>query len=90
MKIKTFFCAMWNTCSKLKSNSTAIKETLYEMDWSSLRKDTKFNIITMMIYTSKPIVISSGFVIKINISTFISIINASYSAFNVLQQMVKK
>ncbi|XP_033231934.1 uncharacterized protein LOC117182929 [Belonocnema kinseyi] len=71
-------------------NSTKIKETLYETDWTSLRKDTKFNIITMMICTSRPIVITAGSVIKVNLTSFISIINAAYSAFNVLQQTVKK
>ncbi|XP_033231933.1 odorant receptor 94a-like [Belonocnema kinseyi] len=59
--------------NELTLQSSKIKETLYEMDWASLRRDSKFNIVTMMICASKPIVISSGSVIKLNISSFISV-----------------
>ncbi|XP_043466410.1 uncharacterized protein LOC122501180 [Leptopilina heterotoma] len=68
--------------------SRDLQKTIFETNWFSLSNETKRSLIIMMIRSKKPIIISIGSILFVNLNSFASILKASYSAFNVLQHSV--
>ncbi|XP_051174497.1 odorant receptor Or1-like [Leptopilina boulardi] len=55
------------------------------IDWTSLTKNTKQGLLLISLRASKPIIITSGYVIPMTYDTFFKILKTSYAAYNVLQ-----
>ncbi|KAF7385338.1 hypothetical protein HZH68_013768 [Vespula germanica] len=66
--------------------SMQIGDMFYEMDWTSLRTDIIKILPIVMSRSTKPIEMRSGYVIVLSAQSFTSILNTSYTAFNVLQK----
>ncbi|XP_051164856.1 odorant receptor 33a-like [Leptopilina boulardi] len=72
----------------LMLNSVELQEKVPSVNWLSLEKETRKCIVILIIRSSRPILISVGSLIPVNLDSFVKILRASFSAFNVLKQTV--
>ncbi|RLZ02263.1 Odorant receptor 42 [Cephus cinctus] len=82
-----FYCHRGN---ELFLKSIEVGDNLYKMDWLSLRPSRRKDLLIIMIRTNKPIQLTIGGIITLSFSAYISILKASYSVFNLLQQTSEK
>ncbi|KAI4502478.1 hypothetical protein M0802_002390 [Mischocyttarus mexicanus] len=66
--------------------SIQIGDMFYEMDWTSLGTDIVKIIPIIMSRSTRPIEMRSGHIIVLSAQSFTSILNTSYSAYNILQK----
>ncbi|RLZ02264.1 Odorant receptor 41 [Cephus cinctus] len=77
-----FYCHHGN---QLLLKSVEVGNDLYKMDWLSLSPSRRKDLLMIMIRTNKPIQLTLGGIITLSLSAYMSILKASYSAFNLLQ-----
>ncbi|NP_001177521.1 odorant receptor 102 [Nasonia vitripennis] len=80
-----FFIACWYG-NETTFDSLQVINAVYEMDWTNFHVSTKRLLIFIMLRASKPLKFSVAYIIPMNLDSFIKIIKASYTAFNLLQQ----
>ncbi|XP_051164809.1 odorant receptor 33a-like [Leptopilina boulardi] len=80
-----FHCFYGN---ELMFSSSDLPEAIFETNWLLLGRETRKSLLIMMIRCKKPILISIGSIVFVNLNSFASILKASYSAFNVLQHSI--
>ncbi|CAD6229431.1 GSCOCT00006589001.3-RA-CDS, partial [Cotesia congregata] len=66
--------------------SSTLSDAIYNTDWINLNTSTVKSLIIIMNRGQKPIIFSSGSVIKLSYDSFKTLIKMSYSAYNVLQR----
>ncbi|CAK9827611.1 Odorant receptor Or1 [Anthophora retusa] len=72
--------------NEVKLKSLEISNMIFQLDWTSFNRDTKRNILTMMMRASSPIEITSVRMLSVNLDSFVALLKTSYSAYNVLQR----
>ncbi|XP_058802833.1 uncharacterized protein LOC131670873 [Phymastichus coffea] len=80
-----FFMYCWFG-NEVTLKSLDFGQSVYEIDWTELRARTSRDLVIMMLRAKRPIVMSCGAVITLSVKSFVTILKASYSAFNVLQR----
>ncbi|XP_051169682.1 odorant receptor 67a-like [Leptopilina boulardi] len=65
--------------------SLAVSDTVYRMNWTTLSEKTKKNLIMIMIRSSRPIELNGASIITMSINTFVKVLKASFSIFNLIQ-----
>ncbi|XP_058802750.1 odorant receptor 33a-like [Phymastichus coffea] len=80
-----FFITCWYG-NELALKCMEVPSAIYEMNWNMLDVKVQKLLIFMMKRSDKPISFSVGYLIPMNIGSFINIIKTSYTAFNLLQQ----
>ncbi|XP_011640454.2 odorant receptor Or1-like [Pogonomyrmex barbatus] len=85
MLSQIFFYCWYGNEVKLKSRQ--LVDSIFEMEWFELNKYTKQSLLMIMKRSSRPIELTSAYVISMNLDSFVSILKTSYSAYNILKQM---
>ncbi|XP_051153388.1 odorant receptor 67c-like [Leptopilina boulardi] len=65
--------------------SLAICDVIYHIKWTTLTEKTKRNLIMIMIRSRRPIELNGASMITMSVNTFVKILKASFSIFNLLQ-----
>ncbi|XP_033231950.1 odorant receptor Or2-like [Belonocnema kinseyi] len=84
--ILQIFMYCWSG-DEMMTKSLGIVDAVYIMDWTLLTEETKKNLILMMVRASRPIQLNGATMITMSIATFLKILKASYSAFNLLRSL---
>ncbi|XP_014297071.1 odorant receptor 46a-like [Microplitis demolitor] len=66
--------------------SSTLSDAIYHTDWINLDTSTVKSLMIIMNRGLKPIIFSSGHIIKISYDSFKTLIKLSYSSYNVLQR----
>ncbi|XP_031785042.1 odorant receptor 46a [Nasonia vitripennis] len=80
-----FFSYCWFG-NEITLKSTELGLDIYRIDWTLLSAEASRNLLFIMLRTSKPIVMSCGHFVVLNVESFKSILKVSYSAFNFLKE----
>ncbi|XP_011500656.1 PREDICTED: putative odorant receptor 59c, partial [Ceratosolen solmsi marchali] len=70
---------------KISSNSLHVSNSIFNMNWCILQKESKTMLAYVMLKTAQPIYLFSKSIIRLTPESFINIVKVSYSAFNILQ-----
>ncbi|KAL7294078.1 hypothetical protein TKK_0012114 [Trichogramma kaykai] len=93
--IATLFCttsAFMQFCiacwfgNEITWNSINVRDALYDLDWTVFNLDSQKLFIFIMTRSMRPMQFKIGYLLSLNLDSFIKIIKASYSSFNILQQ----
>ncbi|XP_014218360.1 odorant receptor 46a-like [Copidosoma floridanum] len=79
-----FFLYCWFS-NELTLKSESFGKSIFKTNWVALDVKNK-DIIVVMLRSSKPVVITSGFFIVLSLETFMKVLKLSYSAFSVLRR----
>ncbi|XP_051153385.1 odorant receptor 67c-like isoform X1 [Leptopilina boulardi] len=71
---------------ELTRKSISISDEIYNMDWTSLTKQTKEKLMLIMMRSNRPIQFTGASIITLSLETFLKVVKASYSSFNLLRQ----
>ncbi|XP_018374269.1 PREDICTED: odorant receptor 4-like [Trachymyrmex cornetzi] len=85
MLSQIFFYCWYGNEVMLKSRH--LINSIFEMEWFELNKQTKQSLLMIMRRSSRPIELTSAYVISMNLDSFVGLLKTSYSAYNVLKQM---
>ncbi|XP_019885710.2 odorant receptor 46a-like [Camponotus floridanus] len=66
--------------------STELSEAVYEMDWILMPINKQKDLLMIMKRSTRPIKFTSSFLVTLSLESYGSLLKASYSAFNLLQQ----
>ncbi|XP_043480766.1 odorant receptor 67c-like isoform X1 [Leptopilina heterotoma] len=70
---------------QITEKSTEIGTAAYFLNWNSLTIRTKKSLIILMMRTVQPIKLSAASIIVMSLETFMKILKASYSTYNLLK-----
>ncbi|XP_029669165.1 putative odorant receptor 71a [Formica exsecta] len=65
--------------------SIDVGTAIYEMDWTRLRIRVMKDLMIIIIRAGNPVKMSSGYVVTLNIESFMNILKISYSSYNFLK-----
>ncbi|XP_018052201.1 PREDICTED: uncharacterized protein LOC108689776 [Atta colombica] len=85
MLSQIFFYCWYGNEVMLKSRQ--LINSIFEMEWFELNKQTKQSLLMIMRRSSRPIELTSAYVISMNLDSFVGLLKTSYSAYNVLKQI---
>ncbi|XP_025262105.1 odorant receptor 49b isoform X2 [Camponotus floridanus] len=71
--------------NEVSLKSIDVSTAIYEMDWTTLRIRVMKDLMIIMMRASKPVKISSGYIVTLSTESFMSILKLSYSAYNFLK-----
>ncbi|XP_070153343.1 odorant receptor Or2-like [Polyergus mexicanus] len=83
MLMQIFLYCWYGNEVTLKSIDVGI--AIYEMDWTKLRIRVMKDLIIIMMRAGKPVKMSSGYVVTLNVESFMNILKISYSSYNFLK-----
>nr|XP_012227125.1 PREDICTED: odorant receptor Or2-like [Linepithema humile] len=90
--LSSYLCAMlmqiYLYCwygNEVTLKSIDIGNAVYEMDWTTLKVRVMKDLLIIMMRASKPVKMSSGYVVTLTLESFMSILKLSYSAYNFLK-----
>ncbi|CAL1679071.1 unnamed protein product [Lasius platythorax] len=66
--------------------STGLSETVYQIDWILMPINERKDLLMIMKRSTRPIIFTSSFLVTLSLESYGSLLKASYSAFNLLQQ----
>ncbi|XP_058802834.1 putative odorant receptor 92a [Phymastichus coffea] len=68
--------------------SEDLADAIFQIDWTPLSTEVKKSLLMMIIRTSKPIIVSSRFFVRLMLETFIKVVKVSYSGYSLLKSSV--
>ncbi|GAB1863872.1 Odorant receptor [Camponotus japonicus] len=71
--------------NEVSLKSIDVSTAIYEMDFTTLRVRVMKDLMIIMMRASKPVKISSGYIVTLSTESFMSILKLSYSAYNFLK-----
>ncbi|GAB1863871.1 Odorant receptor [Camponotus japonicus] len=71
--------------NEVSLKSIDVSTAIYEMDFTTLRVRVMKDLMIIMVRASKPVKISSGYIVTLSTESFMSILKLSYSAYNFLK-----
>ncbi|KAL6267824.1 hypothetical protein P5V15_000896 [Pogonomyrmex californicus] len=72
--------------NELKLKSTGVVNSIYHMNWQNLDKESRKDLLLIMRRSMIPIEFTSAVIITLNLESFVSLLKASYSAYNLLKR----
>ncbi|XP_071562585.1 odorant receptor 46a-like isoform X2 [Temnothorax nylanderi] len=78
-----FYCWAGN---EVMLKSTGLSEVVYHMDWVLMTVSEQKDLLMIMKRSTKPVKLTSSFLVTLSLESFGNLLKASFSAFNVLQQ----
>ncbi|XP_018403368.1 PREDICTED: odorant receptor 46a-like [Cyphomyrmex costatus] len=72
--------------NELKLKSTRVANSIYNMKWQQLDNKSTKALLLIMRRSMIPIEFNSAIVITLNLDSFVSLLKASYSAYNILKR----
>ncbi|XP_024877330.1 odorant receptor 94b-like isoform X2 [Temnothorax curvispinosus] len=78
-----FYCWAGN---EVTLKSTGLSEVVYHMNWMLMTISEQKNLLMIMKRSTKPVKLTSSFLVTLSLESFGNLLKASFSAFNVLQQ----
>ncbi|EZA59460.1 ObirOr5-E22 [Ooceraea biroi] len=66
--------------------STELSEGVYQVDWTLITVSERRDLLMIMKRSTRPIKLTSSFLVTLSLTSYSNLLKASYSAFNVLQQ----
>ncbi|XP_011882884.1 PREDICTED: uncharacterized protein LOC105570367 [Vollenhovia emeryi] len=72
--------------NELKLKSTGVANSIYNMEWHILDNKSKRDLLLIMKRSMIPIEFTSAVIITMNLESFVSLLKASYSAYNLLKR----
>ncbi|KAL0116285.1 hypothetical protein PUN28_011245 [Cardiocondyla obscurior] len=85
MLSQIFFYCWYGNEVKLKSRQLVDK--IFDIEWFELSKHNKQSLLMIMKRSSRPIELTSAYVISMNLDSFVNLLKTSYSAYNILKQV---
>ncbi|XP_043526090.1 uncharacterized protein LOC122537170 [Frieseomelitta varia] len=74
-------------CSnEVKLKSLEVPGMIFNSNWTSWDVKTKKILLVLMTRTTRPIEFTSGYLVTLNIESFVALMKVSYSVFNLLKQ----
>ncbi|XP_051173282.1 odorant receptor 67c-like [Leptopilina boulardi] len=70
---------------KVIQKSVSVTDRIYSMDWNSLSKNCKQQLIIIMMRSRKPINLTGASLITMSVETLLKILKTSYSVFNLIR-----
>ncbi|XP_011882880.1 PREDICTED: uncharacterized protein LOC105570362 [Vollenhovia emeryi] len=83
MLTQIFFYCWYGNEVKIKSHQMI--DNIFEMEWLTLDQNSKKSLIIIMRRMVVPIQITCAYIVPMNLDSFMSILKASYSVYNLLQ-----
>ncbi|XP_053980819.1 uncharacterized protein LOC128877504 [Hylaeus volcanicus] len=78
-----FFCWYGN---EVRLKSLEVSDMIYESKWIPLNPSAKKILLIIMLRSTSPIEFTSAQILSMNLASFMAILKASYSAYNMLQR----
>ncbi|XP_043597826.1 uncharacterized protein LOC122574374 [Bombus pyrosoma] len=78
-----YYCWFSN---EVKLKSLQVPAMIFKSNWASWDTKTKKILLVIMTRATHPIEFTSGYLVTLNIDSFVALIKTSYSVFNLLQQ----
>ncbi|XP_018317934.1 uncharacterized protein [Mycetomoellerius zeteki] len=72
--------------NEIKLKSLQLINNIYDIEWLALSNSNKKILLLMMKRAMTPIEFTSGYIITMNLESFVALLKMSYSAFNLLHQ----
>ncbi|XP_036139544.1 putative odorant receptor 71a [Monomorium pharaonis] len=72
--------------NELKLKSVGVTNSIYNMQWQMLDNKSKKDLLLLMKRSMVPIEFNSAVIITLNLDSFVSLLKASYSAYNLLKR----
>ncbi|XP_020297436.1 odorant receptor Or2-like [Pseudomyrmex gracilis] len=90
--ISSYLCAMLTQVflycwygNEVTLKSIKVCNAIYEMNWTTLRVRIMRDLTIIMLRATRPIKMSSGYVVTLTTESFMDILKTSYSAYNLLK-----
>ncbi|KAK9309037.1 hypothetical protein QLX08_001217 [Tetragonisca angustula] len=78
-----YYCWFSN---EVKLKSLEVPHMIFNSNWTSWDEKTKKILLLVMTRTTRPIEFTSGYLVTLNIESFVALMKTSYSVFNLLKQ----
>ncbi|XP_051153460.1 putative odorant receptor 71a isoform X2 [Leptopilina boulardi] len=72
---------------KMIQKSMALKDEIYKMDWNLLTKETKHNLLIIMMRANQPMQLSGASIVNMSVETLVKILKTSYSVFSLIRNV---
>ncbi|XP_039309008.1 odorant receptor 46a-like isoform X2 [Solenopsis invicta] len=73
--------------NEVKLKSTQLLTNIFAMDWVTMDRSLKRNLLLIMNRAVVPIEFTSAYVLSMNLDSFVGLLKTSYSAYNILKQV---
>ncbi|XP_011050414.1 PREDICTED: odorant receptor Or2-like [Acromyrmex echinatior] len=72
--------------NEVKLKSLQLINSIYNIEWLALSNSNKKDLLLIMKRAMTPIEFTSGYIITMNLESFVVLLKMSYSVFNLLHQ----
>ncbi|XP_018317872.1 odorant receptor 46a-like [Mycetomoellerius zeteki] len=73
--------------NEVKLKSIQLLDNVFAMDWMTMNRNLKRNLLIIMSRAAVPIEFTSAYVLSMNLDSFVGLLKTSYSAYNILKQV---
>ncbi|XP_011050406.1 PREDICTED: odorant receptor 46a, isoform A-like [Acromyrmex echinatior] len=73
--------------NEVKLKSIQLLDNVFAMDWMTMNRNLKRNLLIIMSRAAIPIEFTSAYVLSMNLDSFVGLLKTSYSAYNILKQV---
>ncbi|XP_026671184.1 uncharacterized protein LOC108626940 [Ceratina calcarata] len=70
--------------------SSKVGDAIYEMDWTTLPVNVMKDLLLIMVRSTRPVKMTSGYVLTLSVESFRSIMKITYSSYNLLTNTASK